>query len=81
MAKNLNIATAHVATVVVGGGLLVGFLQFNIMACASLTSNVKQILFIRMYPFLVVFNRLCVAHCNCLFLFVSIFICLYLPII
>ena len=34
-----------------------------------------------MYPYLVVYNRLCVALCNCLLLFVSIFVCLYLSII
>ena len=34
-----------------------------------------------MYLYLVIFNRLCLAHCNCLFLFISIFVCLYLSII
>ena len=33
-----------------------------------------------MYPYLIVFNRVCVAHFNCPF-FVSIFVCLYLSVI
>ena len=35
----------------------------------------------RMYPYLVLFNCLYVALCNCLFLLVSIFVCLFLSII
>ena len=34
-----------------------------------------------MHPYLVVSNRLCAALCNCLFLFVFMFVCLYLSVI
>ncbi len=67
------------ATVVVGGVLSAGVsaVQHNRLCWPDFQCETDP----SMYPYLVVFNRYVYLIVTCLFLFVSIFVCLYLSVI
>ena len=70
---------AVAVTVVVGGFLSAGVsaVQHYHLCWHDLQCETDPSL----YPYLVMFSRLCVVHCNSLFLFVSLFVYSFLSVI